>query len=93
MTAIVLYRIGHAKHMHRYYRMDVQPDLFGQWRLMREWGRIGSTSQTRSAPFRTPHEAHAALDKPCQAKKRRGYSLCFNIELANAVGTIEVSGL
>ena len=31
------------KRMHRYYRMDVRPDLFGQWCLMREWERIGST--------------------------------------------------
>ena len=36
--------------MHRYYRMDVQPDLFGEWCLMREWGRIGSAGQTRHSP-------------------------------------------
>lgn len=30
MTAIVLYRIDPAKRMHRFYRFDVQPDLFGQ---------------------------------------------------------------
>jgi hypothetical protein len=31
MNAVVLYRIDTPKRMHRYYRMDVQPDLFGQW--------------------------------------------------------------
>jgi hypothetical protein len=30
MTATLLYRIGPAKRMQRYYRLDVQPDLFGQ---------------------------------------------------------------
>lgn len=53
MNAVILYRINAPKRMHRYYRMDVQPDLFGQWCLMREWGRIGSTGQTRSFPFPT----------------------------------------
>jgi hypothetical protein len=30
MTAITLYRIDTVKRMHRFYRLDVQPDLFGQ---------------------------------------------------------------
>jgi predicted DNA-binding WGR domain protein len=75
MSAIILYRIDTGKRMHRYYRMNVQPDLFGQWCLMREWGRIGNTGRMRSVPFATPHEAHAALDKQRRAKERRGYSI------------------
>jgi predicted DNA-binding WGR domain protein len=74
MTTLVLYRIDSTKRMHRYYRMDVQPDLFGAWCLMREWGRIGSTGQTRSVSFPTPHEAEAALHRHRRAKERRGYS-------------------
>jgi predicted DNA-binding WGR domain protein len=44
MTAIILHRIDPAKNMRRFYRLDVQRDLFGQWCLIREWGRIGSGS-------------------------------------------------
>ena len=73
MNAVILYRIDDSKRMHRYYRMDVQPDLFGQWSLMREWGRIGSSGQMRSLPFPNPAEAEAALDKQRRAKERRGY--------------------
>jgi hypothetical protein len=36
MNPVVLYCIYTAKRMHRYYRMDVQQDLFGAWCLMRE---------------------------------------------------------
>ena len=61
MSAVVLYRIDIAKHMYRYSPMDIQPDLFGEWCLMREWGRIGRAGQLRSVPYRTPHEAEAAL--------------------------------
>jgi predicted DNA-binding WGR domain protein len=74
MNSVILYRIDTSKRMHRYYRMDVQPDLFGQWCLMREWGRIGSNGQTRSIPFPTPQEAKAALYQQRRAKERRGYS-------------------
>ena len=74
MSAIVLYRIDRPKHMHRFYRLDVQPDLLRQWCLMREWGRIGNSGQTRSIPFPTPIEAQAALGKHKRAKERRDYS-------------------
>ena len=73
MTATVLYRIDASKHMHRFYRLDVQPNLFGEWCLMREWGRIGSTGQVRSVPFSTAQEAEAALQRQRRAKEKRGY--------------------
>jgi len=73
MSAVTLYRIDPAKRMHRYYRMDVQPDLFGEWCLMREWGRIGRSGQARAAPFPTPQEAVAALHQQRRIKERRGY--------------------
>jgi predicted DNA-binding WGR domain protein len=75
MTATLLYRIDASKNMHRFYRLDVQPDLFGQWCVMREWGRIGSGGQTRSAPFPTPQEAVAALERQRYAKEQRGYAI------------------
>jgi predicted DNA-binding WGR domain protein len=69
MNPVNLYRIDSEKRMHRYYRLDVQPDLFGQWCLIREWGRIGSSSQRRSVPFPTPQEAEAALHRQRRAKE------------------------
>jgi predicted DNA-binding WGR domain protein len=44
MSAIALYRINPQKRMQHYYRMDVEPNLFGEWCLIREWGRIGRWS-------------------------------------------------
>ncbi len=74
MSAIVLHRIDAAKHMNRYYRLDVQPDLFGQSCFVREWGRIGRPGQVRLTPYPTPAEAEAALEKQRRAKVRRGYA-------------------
>ena len=74
MTALTLTRSDPAKNLHRYYRLDVQPDLFGAWCFIREWGRIGKSGQVRIVPFPTPDEARAALDKQRRTKERKGYA-------------------
>jgi WGR domain len=51
MSAVTLHRIDAARRMSRFYRLDVQPDLFGQWCFMREWGRIGQGGQMRETPY------------------------------------------
>jgi predicted DNA-binding WGR domain protein len=38
-----------ARHMARFYAVQVVPTLFGSWALIREWGRIGSPG-TAKAP-------------------------------------------
>ncbi len=74
MNALTLRRIDADRHMSRYYRLDVQPDLFGQWSLWREWGRIGSPGRVRIVPCPTEDAAIAALVRQRQAKERRGYA-------------------
>jgi predicted DNA-binding WGR domain protein len=74
VNAITKHRSDDERNMHRYYRLDVRRDLFGAWCFIREWGRIGSAGQVRTAPFPTPAEAQAALDKQRRAKERRGYA-------------------
>lgn len=39
MNAVTLHRIGPEQRLNRFYLLDVQPDLFGQWAVIREWGR------------------------------------------------------
>ena len=73
MSAITLHRTDAARNMHRYYRLDVQPDLFGEWCFVREWGRIGRPGQMRSVPSPTEQETHAALARQRRVKERRGY--------------------
>jgi hypothetical protein len=38
MTALHLRRVDPARNMHRFYCLDVQPDLFGGVLLVKEWG-------------------------------------------------------
>jgi predicted DNA-binding WGR domain protein len=74
MHSVTLYRIDQARNMQRFYRLDIQPDLFGNQCLIREWGRIGRGGQVRSTPCRTEEEAQVALHKQREAKERRGYA-------------------
>jgi predicted DNA-binding WGR domain protein len=74
MTAVILTRNDPARNMHRYYRLDVQRDLFGTWCFISGWGRIGQAGQIRSIPYPTPHDAGAPLDRQRRGKERRGYA-------------------
>jgi predicted DNA-binding WGR domain protein len=40
MSAVHLARIDPARNVRRFYRLDVQPDLFGGFAVVKEWGRI-----------------------------------------------------
>lgn len=62
-----------AKNLARYYRLEATPNLFGEWSLIRAWGRIGTNGQSCIAWFATEAEAMAALKTIEAAKRRRGY--------------------
>jgi predicted DNA-binding WGR domain protein len=74
MSAVVLRRIDPERDMFRFYRLDVQPDLFGGWTFIREWGRIGRPGTVRTLPCPSEAEALAALERQRRAKERRGYA-------------------
>ena len=57
----------------RFYRMSVMPNLFGEWTLYREWGRIGQGGQVRMDWFDSEDQAIGALIELETVKRRRGY--------------------
>lgn len=73
MSAITLTRRESTRNIWRFYVLDVQPDLFGAWCFIREWGRIGQAGQTRIIPYPTPNDAVAALERQRRIKERKGY--------------------
>jgi predicted DNA-binding WGR domain protein len=73
VSALILYRLDLARRMRRFYIMDVQPDLFGQWSFIREWGSIGSPGQVRIVTYPNEDEARARLAHHRHIKERRGY--------------------
>jgi predicted DNA-binding WGR domain protein len=73
MTADNLTCINAERNMARFYKLDVQPTLFCEWAVIREWGRIGRGGTVRSTPYDNTEEAEAARDQQRQLKERRGY--------------------
>jgi len=61
------------KRQARFYRMAVLPNLFGEWTLEREWGRIGQGGKIRMDWYDREEEAVGALLLTEEAKRRRGY--------------------
>ena len=62
-----------ARNMARFYRLVMLPNLFGEWTLMREWGRIGSPGQLRLDYHKSRDSAEAAFAALKRRKVRRGY--------------------
>jgi predicted DNA-binding WGR domain protein len=74
MTAINLVRIDGDNNMARFYKIDVQPTLFGEWAVIREWGRIGQGGTLRSTAYNTARAAEAARDQRFRGKVKSGYT-------------------
>ena len=68
-----LERRDSAKRMLRFYTLQVMSNLFGEWGLLRVWGRIGRGGQLRVDWFATQQEAVQALQALERAKRKRGY--------------------
>lgn len=72
-TDVYLERIDHARNMARYYRLSVAETLFGEWVMIREWGRIGSRGQSREHCCGSPDEARALVKAHTAQRLKRGY--------------------
>jgi predicted DNA-binding WGR domain protein len=71
MSDVTLHRSDPARNLWRFYRLDVQSDLFGAWCFIRRNGQAG---QTRIVPYPTPDAAQAAFERQRRAKERKGYT-------------------
>jgi predicted DNA-binding WGR domain protein len=71
MSAVELRRIDEARNMRRFYRLDMQPDLFGGVLLVKQWGRIGAGGRMVAERFDSA-TLPDQTDKYSDAKKPRG---------------------
>jgi predicted DNA-binding WGR domain protein len=61
--------------MARFYAITVMPTLFGEWALIREWGRIDYPGTLRELWYDTENEAVRERQKLLKKKEKRGYVL------------------
>lgn len=69
----ILRRVDRAKNMARFYRLSLEPSLFGDVALVREWGRIGTRGRIRVDLFPRIDEACKAFATIARSKRQRGY--------------------
>jgi predicted DNA-binding WGR domain protein len=55
-----LTRAEPTKNLHRFYVVRLAPTLFGDWTLLREWGRSGSPGTVRQTSFAHYDDAEKA---------------------------------
>lgn len=61
------------RNMARFYALSIEETLFGQARLIRRWGRIGTIGRTVQHSFDDEGEAVGLFLELLRAKRLRGY--------------------
>ena len=69
----VLRRVDTDKNMDRFYELTLQPTLFGDWAVVRRWGRFDSGGQKREVWFEAYATALTFMDRLHNKKRKRGY--------------------
>jgi predicted DNA-binding WGR domain protein len=70
---VELTRVRPELNEQRFYRLEIQPDLFGRTVLIRRWGRIGTSGRQRLELHPDAGAALNALTKVARSKRQRGY--------------------
>jgi predicted DNA-binding WGR domain protein len=70
---LVLERVEPDLNMLRFYVLSVEPTLFGDTALVREWGRIGGPCRRRLDLHEREASAREALNTWLRRKQKRGY--------------------
>ena len=70
---LVLERRDPRANMARFYVLSLEPTLFGDMALAREWGRLGAQGRRRLDLFEAHAQASEALETWLTRKLRKGY--------------------
>jgi predicted DNA-binding WGR domain protein len=73
LQMLVLERREPSRNMARFYVLAIEPTLFGDAALVREWGRMGRLGRRRLDLHADMAAAAEALDVWLDRKTRRGY--------------------
>lgn len=81
MTIAYLEKRDAAKNMQRYYHVYITPTLFGEYAMVREWGRLGRRGGNRMESwFASKEDAIRSGQQMAETKRRRGYASPAQVE-------------
>lgn len=61
------------RNMARFYSLSIEATLFGETRLVRRWGRIGTHGQMMQHSFDRENEAVELFLEVLRTRRKRGY--------------------
>jgi len=73
MLPVYMERCDSTRNLARFYEVDIQPTLFGNWAVVRRWGRIGTHGRVGQDWFLSLPEAQTEQAHRVAQKCRRGY--------------------
>lgn len=73
MYCTYLERHNPDKNKYRFYQKYVSPSIFGDWSLVREWGRVGSPGTVRKEWIDSEEKSVIARQTLCDTKRKKGY--------------------
>lgn len=73
MSDITLKRVEPSSNCFRFYRLAVEPNLFGDYSLVIHWGRLGRFGRFRIASSGPLEQVEALATKARARKIARGY--------------------
>ena len=68
-----LTRIDPSRNINRFYVVQGLPTLFGDWTVLREWGRRGSQGTTRLNSYQRRNGAETAEQSTIKRRQQHGY--------------------
>jgi len=72
---VCLTHIDAKRKRQRFYIVSLTRTLFGEWSLVREWGRCGSPGTLRSWSFKREQDAQKAEQRSIKRRLRHGYTV------------------
>jgi predicted DNA-binding WGR domain protein len=68
-------RLEPEHNRYRSYRLELTQDLFGNWALVRSWGRIGGTPRTKVEYFVFRFDAKDQAQRIIRRRLAHGYQI------------------
>ena len=76
----------------RFYEIELEQSLLGDWHLIKRWGRMGVWMQTKRAPV-SFDDGWAAMLDAVRDKQKRGYAQCVGSDWDVEASDLRISAL
>ena len=85
-------RVDPDRNMARFYTLAIEPTLFGTPRLLRRWGRIGTSGRTMVHHFEREEDAVALFLELLRERQSHGYRVKQAAALARGRCATKIDG-